>query len=347
MNSEELLNKQKDEAYDRASKIYNQLVNESKQITNNQTNQIDDFIDKNTNQINESVRNNISNLENASQRSKKRHENELISAQKDYDKYITAPISENARVTAQNALRNRQLITNESKEAVYQEYLNASNEAKLTGDSTIAQLALETLKTKLNLNSSMTKYNQTLALNKMDNDRSLSNDYWNRAQNIRSALNEINKLKENQRQFNETLSYQKEQDKIKNDLAEKEYQLDLSNAKNSYYRSSSSSGRSSYSNSGSADGDYLVDSSTKNNVSQTGGNGALGGGSNTRYYCNYTPLGLTKQGNKVFKSLSKIVDSKGYVTLNQIEEKIKKLPKDQQGIIASAFKNKKTGGGGR
>ncbi len=68
----------------------------------------------------------------------------------------------------------------------------------------------------------MVKYNQNLALNQMDNDKSLSNDYWNRSQNIRNALNDINKLEENKRQFNETLSYQKEQDKIKNNLAEKD-----------------------------------------------------------------------------------------------------------------------------
>ncbi len=323
MNNEELLNKQKNEAYDKASKIYNQLVNESGQLTTNQTNQINDFIDSNTNRINENVNNNISNLENANKLAQERHNKDLAMAQNDYDKYISAPISENARVTAQNALRNRQLTTNESKQAIYQEYLNASKEAKLTGDSTIAQLALEAMKTKLNLNSSMVKYNQNLALNQMDNDRSLSNDYWNRSQNIRSALNDINKLEENKRQFNETLSYQKEQDKIKNDLAEKEYQLDLNKARNSYYKSSSNNMSGS---------DNLTDTSTSNQSSSTKSS------NQKTYTTNYTPIGLSSAGKKAFDTLSTIVMINGHVTLEQIEKQIKKLPKDQQGIIASAFK---------
>lgn len=321
MNNEELLNKQKDEAYDKASKIYNQLVNESGQLTTNQTNQINDFIDSNTNRINKNVNNNISNLENANKLAQERHDKDLAMAQNDYEKYISAPISENARVTAQNALRNRQLTTNESKQAIYQEYLNASKEAKLTGDSTIAQLALEAMKTKLNLNSSMVKYNQNLALNQMDNDRSLSNDYWNRSQNIRNALNDINKLEENKRQFNETLSYQKEQDKIKNNLAEKEYQLDLNKIKNSYYKSSVKGGN----NSNLTDTSKPIQTSSKSSGPKT-------------YVTNYTPLGLSNAGKKAFDTLSTMVMINGNVTLEQIEKQIKKLPKDQQGIIASAFK---------
>ena len=311
----------KEEQIKHANDVYNQLVNESENLTANQTNQVDSFITNSTNNVNQSVDNNIGNLASANNNLENRYQNELKGALNDYNNYISLPINESNRIYAQNAIQNRQLVATESREQAYQEYLNQSEKAKLTGDASIAQLALDALKQKLNLRSSMNQYNSELMQNQLSNNRALDNNYWTLQQNYNSAMNDVNSLKENQRQFNETLAYQKVQDKIANALAEKEYQLAVKNAKRSASRGSSGSGG------------ITLDNSTKNtNISSTSVDG------NAKYYSNYTPRGLSKDGSKVFNQLANQSNKNGYVTLNDIQNAVKGISKDQQGIILSAFK---------
>lgn len=303
----------KEEAIKKANDVYNQLLQESNNLTNNQINQINNHITDTTNRVNNSVNDNIGQLTSANNMLNQNYQNELKGAEQDYNNYISVPMSETARIAAYNAMQDRQLTATESREKAYQEYLNQSELAKLNGDATIAQLALEKLKQVLNLNTSMNQYNSSLMQNKLNNEINLDNNYWNNQLNYNNAQNDTNALAENIRQFNETLAYQKAQDKIENALAEKEYNLALSNAKRGYNNQNG--------------GTILEDTSKKESVS-----------GETKYYANYTPIGLNSSSIKVFNKLVSEMESKGYVSLNEIQNAIKNLPKDQQGIIASAFK---------
>ena len=305
----------KEEAIKKANDVYNQLLQESNNLTNNQINQINNHITDTTNRVNNSVNDNIGQLTSANNMLNQKYQNELKGAEQDYNNYISVPMSETARIAAYNAMQDRQLTATESREKAYQEYLNQSELAKLNGDATIAQLALEKLKQVLNLNTSMNQYNSSLMQNKLNNEINLDNNYWNNQQNYNSAQNDANALAENIRRFDETLAYQKAQDKIENALAEKEYNLALSNAKKNASRNNQTGGT------------ILEDTSKKESVS-----------GETKYYANYTPIGLNSASTKVFNKLVSEMESKGYVSLNEIQNAIKNLPKDQQGIIAASFK---------
>ena len=313
----------KEESIKKANDVYNQLLQESNNLTNNQINQINNHITDTTNRVNNSVNDNIGQLTSANNMLNQNYQNELKSAEQDYNNYISVPMSETARIAAYNAMQDRQLTSTESRKKAYQEYLNQSELAKLNGDATIAQLALEKLKQVLNLNTNMNQYNSSLMKNKLNNEINLDNNYWINQQNYNNAQNDANALAENIRQFNETLSYQKAQDKIENALAEKEYKLALSNAKKSASRSYGGSGASN----NQTGGTILEDTSKKESAS-----------GETKYYANYTPIGLNSASTKVFNKLVSEMESKGYVSLNEIQNAIKNLPKDQQGIIAASFK---------
>lgn len=337
---------EREKQINKATDVYNQIVDESKNLTNSQINQIDNFNKSEADRINNSINQNISNLETANNTLEKRYKNELQGAKQDYDN-ISLPLNETNRIIAENAMKNRQYTATESREQAYQEYLNQSERAKLSGDSTIAQLALNTLKEKINYMSSMNKYNNQLQLNMIDNNRNLENEYWNRQTQYNSALNDINSLEEDKRQYNETMAYQKAQDKIENNLNEKEYQLALKKARASANKSSSSSSKSISSSANTTNLTNPSNQANINNVSETGGNDAFGGSSETKYYCNYCPQGLSDDGLKTFNKIAKKVDKNTYVTADYIEKMIKKLPSDQQGIILSAFKVYGGGGGSR
>ena len=334
---------QREQQIKKATEVYNQLVNESDNLTKDQINQIDDFNKNETSRINNNVNQNINNLATANDILEGRYKNELLGAQQDYSG-INQSLSETGRIMAQNAMKNRQQTATESREKAYQEYLNQSEKAKLTGDSSIAQLALNTLKEKLNNMSTMNQYNNQLQMNMLDNNRNIENEYWNRQNQYNSVINDMNELKENKRQYDETMKYQQEQDKIENALKEKEYELALRNARTSSIKKSSSNYGTTLNDNSNG---IINGTDTKNNVKESGGNGSFGSKESGKYYCNYTPLGLTDSGLKAFNKIAKKVDKNKYVSASDIESAIKNLPSNQQGIIISAFKEYGGRGGSR
>ena len=240
----------------KANQVYNEILAENQNLNAQQDETIKNYINDTTNNINQSVANNISQIESNITSANNLYNQEVENSKKAYNDYISIPIDETNRIKANSAYKNRISSANKTLDSTIQEYNNQIKYAKLTGDINIANNAKALLEEQYNLYKSSLKYQNSLKQNQLENENNLSNEYWNRRKNIISAVNDINSINTEKSQFNETLAYQKEQDSIKNSLAEKEYRLDLKNAK-----------KSSSSSSGSSKSYAITDTSTSNKSS--------------------------------------------------------------------------------
>lgn len=337
MNNSEITSK-RNKAISEANDIYNRIVQNQTDLINNQSNQIDNYLVNSESAINQSVNNNISALQNASETARRQQEKERETVMKNYNNNVSN-VDETTRIGALNSARNRLNITESSLSDVIQEYNNQIAQAKITGQSMIAQQALDMLKEKLGLyTQGMNSINETLA-GKQNNTLQLTKDYANFDNQYANANNAKLNREEDARQFNKKLAYNKQQLKTEKSLREQEYQLDLKDAKEAYYGSSSgsggrrSSGRSYSRSYGSSGGGYAITSSVENSgvPKKTNNN-------DTKYHANYTPISLKGKALKASNSLAKKVTSKGYVTGKQLKNATKGLSKKEQSIIYSSFK---------
>lgn len=332
MNNNEIADR-RNQAISEANNVYNKIVQNQTDLVNKQGNQIDSYLANSESAINQSVNNNISALQNASETAKRQQLKEREAVMKNYGRTVNN-VDETTRVNALNSVRNRLNTSESSVSDMIQEYNNQIAQAKITGQSIIAQQALDMLKEKFNLyNQGMNNINEAL-IGKQNNALQLTKDYASFDNQYSNANNAKLNREEDARQFNQKLAYNNDQLKIQKSLKEQEYQLDLRDAKEAYYgRTSSgrsgSGGRRGRSSSGSSGGYAVSDNSvqTSNNIS-----------GNIKLYANYTPTGLSKSANKVYSQLTKSVLSKGYITGSQLASATKNLSKAQQSIIYSAFK---------
>ena len=128
----------------------------------------------------------------------------------------------------------------------------------LANNSALAEIAYKALQSQLELSLQSFQYKNELLQTQINMQRDIDKDYYNRWQNVLSQMNTENQLKENIRQYNENMAYQKEQDRIKMEyqkerdrIADEQWQkqYDLSLA-STYSRSSGGSSSSSSSSSG-------------------------------------------------------------------------------------------------
>ena len=343
MSNDEIVNK-RNQVIKEANGVYNQIINEQTDLVNSQSNQIDNYMNNSKETINQNINKNVNEIQNASEKAKREQEAEKQAIMNNYNNY-TKKADETTRIGALNSVRNRINESNSSLNDVIQEYNNQISQAKITGQSIIAQNALEMLKEKLTLFTTGTEMNNNMLLANNSNNLQLTKDYATLDNQYSSANNDYLDRQNEINQFNTEMKYKDQQLNEQKKLKEQEYQLALKEAKQSYYSSKSSSGGSSGS-SGSSNGGYvLTDTSTSNNGTtnntQTTNNTNSTNSSST-YYCNYTPVGLTKTGTKVFNNLSSKVNKTGSVTLLELESAVKGLSKNDQGLILKAFKAGKT-----
>ena len=166
--------------------------------------------------------------------------------------------SESSQVSMYNTYQNRVTSAKESYNKAVLNYDNSIKEAMLANNSALAEIAYNALKTQLELSLQGFQYKNDLLQTQINMQRDIDKDYYNRWQDVQQQINTENTLKENIRQYNENMAYQKEQDRIKMEyqkerdrIADEQWQkqYDLSLA-NTY---SKSSGGSSGSNSSSAE----------------------------------------------------------------------------------------------
>ena len=155
--------------------------------------------------------------------------------------------SESSQVSMYNTYQNRVGTARESYNRAVLNYDNSIKEAMLANNSQLAEIAYNALKTQLELSLQGFQYKNTLLETQINQQRDIDKDYYSRWQNVLSQMNTENQLKENIRQYETNLAYQKERDKIADEQWQKEYNLSLAS------RYSSGGGGGGSSSGGSSD----------------------------------------------------------------------------------------------
>lgn len=109
------------------------------------------------------------------------------------------------------AYQNRVAVAKESFAKAVLEYDNMMNEARLQNNAVKAQIAYETLQTKLQLALEGFQYENSLLAEKANQKTNLDNMYYGRRQDVLNQINTENALAEEKRQFNASLAEERRQ----------------------------------------------------------------------------------------------------------------------------------------
>jgi hypothetical protein len=130
--------------------------------------------------------------------------------------------SESSQVAMYNQYQNRVATTREAIANATLQYNNAIKEAQIQNNSIMAEIAAEAYKKQLELALQAFQHKNSLIMNLSDKKMQTEQMYYQRAQDVLAQINQENALKaemeyknaalaEEQRQFNETMAFQKEQ----------------------------------------------------------------------------------------------------------------------------------------
>lgn len=160
--------------------------------------------------------------------------------------------SESSQVSMYNTYQNRVSNARDSYNRAVLNYDNSIKEARLANNSALAEIAFNALQTQLELSLQGFQYKNTLLETQLNQQRDIDKDYYSRWQNVLSQMNTENQLKENIRQYEENLAYQKEQDRIKMEyqkerdrIADEQWQKEYNLSLASRYSSGGGGGSSS------------------------------------------------------------------------------------------------------
>lgn len=165
--------------------------------------------------------------------------------------------SESSQVSMFNAYQNRVATARESYNNAVLNYNNAIKDAQLQNNSKLAEIAYQSLQEQLELSLQGFQYKNTLLLDKLSKRQEVDNTYYGRYQDVLSQINTENALKEQIRQHNESMAFQRkeaqrEQARWEKEFAEQKRQFNVQNggssgggrsSKKSSKKSSSSSGK--------------------------------------------------------------------------------------------------------
>ncbi len=153
--------------------------------------------------------------------------------------------SESSQVSMYNTYQNRISIARDSFNRAVLEYDNAIKEAQLANNSALADIAYKALQTQLEVSLQGFQYKNTLLQTQINEQQETEDRYHQRWQDVLSQINTENSLKEQVRQYEEKMAYQRERDRIADEQWNKQYQLSLASMYSSGGGSSRSSGGSS------------------------------------------------------------------------------------------------------
>lgn len=266
---------QKQEQLNNINNTYNNMVNQSDQFYQNQIDAVNNYaeLQKQNQQANTDFA--IEQINQQKDQAHKDYIKEQTGAYVDWQKQSNqyganaeqmaaqgmqnTGFSESSQVSMYNTYQNRVASARESYNKAVLNYDNSIKEAILANNSALAEIAYKALQSQLELSLQGFQYKNELLQTQINMQRDIDKDYYNRWQNVLSQMNTENQLKENIRQYNENMAYQKEQDRIKMEYQkerdriadeqwQKQYNLSLANtySKSSGGSSGSSSSKSSY-----------------------------------------------------------------------------------------------------
>lgn len=260
------LEKEKQNALNNSNKTYEDLLNQNQQYSNS----VNDYLNKyqtTQNDIYDKQTQFQVDMQNQNkEKAEKEYQKEAIASKNAYYDFIN-PYGVQAEIQAQNGLnragysetvksqawttqQNRTAQARASMNEAKLQFDNAIKEAYLNNDVNKANLALQILQQQQEETLRNFNYISDTKQNQLSTSLNLDSEYNNRYNNLYSQIQQEKareeairqweaEMAEQQRQYNESLAYQKEQDRITQENWEKEYVL-------SKYNTYSSGGSGGY-----------------------------------------------------------------------------------------------------
>lgn len=114
--------------------------------------------------------------------------------------------SESSQVSMYNTYQLRVASAKESIDRAFLNFNNAIKDARLQNNAALAEIALEAHQKQLELSLAGFQYKNQLILDQANKKTELDSVYWNRYQDVLQQINTENAMKEDIRQFNETMA---------------------------------------------------------------------------------------------------------------------------------------------
>lgn len=204
------------EMIDSTEKHYQELIDASKdyaeQQKQNQQEQTDHLIDK-TEQQKDQAKQDYTKEQKAAYADYQKASNQYgANAEALASKGMSnTGYSESSQVSMYNTYQNRYMTARESYNRAILNYDNAIKDAQLANNSALAEIAYQALQTQLQLSLEGFQYKNNLLLQQLQAQRDIDNSYYQRWQNVLQQINTENSLKEQVRQYNESLAFQREE----------------------------------------------------------------------------------------------------------------------------------------
>lgn len=302
---------EKQEALNTANAAYDNMVTQADEFYNKQIQAADDYAKKQAEIQQQNTDFAIEQVNQAKEKAQKDYTREQKGAYTDFMKesnqygaiseglaargLSNSGLSESSQVSMYNTYQNRISSARESYNQAILNYDNSIKEAQLANNAQLAQIAYQALQTQLELGLQGFQYKNTLLQTQLNMQMQIDDRYYSRYKDVISQMNTENALKEQIRQYDTTLAYQKERDKIKDQQWQKEYELS---------KKSLSSSRSS----GGSGGSYSSSSGSSNPYGGTGSSSTVT--IKTNYYNGKLPA-TTQKALQKYGAFSGTVDKNG------------------------------------
>ena len=276
---------QKQDALNNMNNTYNNMINNSDQYYNDMINAAEDYGQKQQEIQQANTDFAIEKIEQQKDYAKQDYEREQRGSYTDYAREVNpygqnaeaaatsgiargSGVSESARIQAWSAYQGRIGQARQTYQRAVQEYDNGIKDAMLTNNAKLAEIAYQSLSKKLELGLNQFQYKNTLLGQQLEMQRTISNDYYTRWQNVLSQMNTENSLAEQIRQYNATQAENKRQFDAKMAEDKRQFNEQLKLQKKALSSSSKSSGGSTRTGSYTIKGDSKNTSKVENKNSQ-------------------------------------------------------------------------------
>ncbi len=135
--------------------------------------------------------------------------------------------SESSQVSMYNTYQNRVATARESYNLAVMNYNNSIKDAQLQNNSKLAEIAFNSLKTQLELSLQGFQYKNQLLTEQANKKLEIENAYHNRYMDVWNQMNQQNALAEEVRQYNENMTFQREEALREQANWQKEYEFKM------------------------------------------------------------------------------------------------------------------------
>ena len=256
---------EKQSALAQSNNTYNQMLKDNQNLYNQNLNYANTYEQTQNGILDKQLEYNTNLINQQKEIAQENKEIEEIKAKNDYQAFINpygnhneslasqgllnSGVSETSKLGGYNTYQNRLATANKTLQNAITQYDNEIAQARLNNDTQRAQNALNKLQMQIDFAKEFYNSKNTITQNQLTYNQDLDNNYYNRYQteynNIQNekareeAIRQYEKdFAEKQRQYNESMAYQKERDAIADSQWEKEYAL----SKQKSYSGGSSSG---------------------------------------------------------------------------------------------------------